>query len=185
MLAWTLGRSRERGALTAIAVSALFLTHCGFVFADVIAPPGATPPDDGQWSMPAKNFASTRYSELSEINTQNVGHLQVAFTFSIGVNKGQEAAPLVVNNTMYIVSPYPNILYALDLTKPGAPLKWQYKPQPEAASQGVACCDVVNRGAVFADGTALLQYAGRQHRRGRRGDRQGNLEVKTWQHPYR
>jgi glucose dehydrogenase len=53
---------------------------------------------------------------------------------------------------MYVVTPYPNFLYALDLTKPGAPPKWTYKPQPLPASQGVACCDVVNRGAVFLDG---------------------------------
>ena len=102
--------------------------------------------------MPAKNFASTRYSELAEINTENVAKLQVAFTFSMGVNKGQEAPPLVANETMYLVSPYPNILYALDLAKPGAPLKWQYAPKPEAAAQGVACCDVVNRGPVFSGG---------------------------------
>src|SRR4051794_29522835 len=92
-----------------------------------IAPPAAAAPaDDGQWVMPAKNYASTRYSELGEINQDNVGKLQVAFTFSTGVNKGHEAAPLVVGNTMYIVTPYPNILYALDLTKPGAPMKWKF-----------------------------------------------------------
>ncbi|MER8508017.1 methanol/ethanol family PQQ-dependent dehydrogenase [Mesorhizobium sp. M0894] len=102
--------------------------------------------------MPAKNYASTRYSELAEITEDNVKHLQVAFTFSTGVNKGQEAAPLVVGNTMYIVTPFPNILYALDLTKPGAPMKWKFEPNPEPAAQGVACCDVVNRGAVFFDG---------------------------------
>ena len=118
----------------------------------VVAPVAAAPPDDGQWTMPAKNFASTRYSELAEINTENVAKLQVAFTFSMGVNKGQEAPPLVANETMYLVSPYPNILYALDLAKPGAPLKWQYAPKPEAAAQGVACCDVVNRGPVFSGG---------------------------------
>ena len=117
------------------------------------APPAsAAPAEDGQWTMPAKNYASTRYSELAEINADNVGKLQVAFTFSTGVNRGQEAAPIVVGGTMYVLSPYPNILYALDLTKPGAPLKWKYEPKPEAASQGVACCDVVNRGAIFADG---------------------------------
>ncbi|MER8377845.1 methanol/ethanol family PQQ-dependent dehydrogenase [Mesorhizobium sp. M1399] len=102
--------------------------------------------------MPAKNYASTRYSELAEITEDNVKNLQVAFTFSTGVNKGQEAAPLVVGNTMYIVTPFPNILYALDLTKPGAPMKWKFEPNPEPAAQGVACCDVVNRGAVFFDG---------------------------------
>ncbi|TIP40882.1 MAG: PQQ-dependent dehydrogenase, methanol/ethanol family, partial [Mesorhizobium sp.] len=121
--------------------------------APAISPPAAAaPPDDGQWTMPAKNYASTRYSELAEINEGNVKNLQVAFTFSTGVNKGQEAAPLVVGNTMYIVTPFPNIVYALDLSKPGAPMKWKYEPNPEPAAQGVACCDVVNRGAAFADG---------------------------------
>src|SRR5215218_10588719 len=60
------------------------------------APASAAPPDDGQWSMPAKNYANTRYSELDEINTVNVKDLRVAFTFSTGVNRGQESAPLVV-----------------------------------------------------------------------------------------
>jgi PQQ-dependent dehydrogenase (methanol/ethanol family) len=115
-------------------------------------PASAAPVDDGQWVMPAKNYASTRYSALDEINADNVKNLQVAFTFSTGVNKGQEAAPLVVDGTMYIVSPYPNILYALDLTKVGAPLKWKYEPKPEPAAQGVACCDVVNRGAAYSNG---------------------------------
>ena len=94
----------------------------------------------------------TRYSELAKITKQNVGELKVAFTFSMGVNRGQEAAPLVVDDTLYVVSPYPNFLYALDLSQPGAPLKWTFAPAPETAAQGVACCDVVNRGAAFADG---------------------------------
>ncbi len=117
-----------------------------------VPPRNAAPPDDGQWAMPAKNYASTRFSELAEITPANAGKLQVAFTFSTGVNRGQEAAPIVVNNTMYVLSPYPNILYALDLTQPGAPLKWKYEPKPDAAAQGVACCDTVTRGAVYAQG---------------------------------
>jgi lanthanide-dependent methanol dehydrogenase len=119
-------------------------------------PSAAAPADDGQWLMPAKNYASTRYSELSEITADNVKNLQVAFTFSTGVTKGHEAAPLVVGATMYIVSPYPNILYALDLARPGAPMKWKYEPKPEPAAQGVACCDVVNRGAVYSDGRVFF-----------------------------
>jgi PQQ-dependent dehydrogenase (methanol/ethanol family) len=114
------------------------------------------PAEDGQWTMPAKDFASTRFSGLDEIDTANVAGLKVAFTFSTGVNKGHEAAPLVVGSTMYVVTPYPNNLYALDLTKPGAPVKWTYSPQPKPASQGVACCDVVNRGVGFAKGRVFL-----------------------------
>ncbi len=109
-------------------------------------------PDDGQWTMAAKNYASTRYSTLSQITTENVRNLKVAFEFSTGTIHGNEAAPLIVNNTLYIVTPYPNDLYALDLAKPGAPLKWVYHPSPAASSQGVACCDTVNRGAAFYKG---------------------------------
>ena len=113
---------------------------------------GQVEPDDGQWIRPAKDYASTRYSSLDQINADNAKTLKLAFTFSTGMTRGHEAAPLVVNNTMYIVTPFPNKLYALDLTKPGAPMKWVYQPMPTPASQGVACCDVVNRGASYADG---------------------------------
>ncbi len=108
--------------------------------------------DDGQWVRPAKDFASTRYSALSEITTTNAAHLRVVNTFSTGIDRGHEAAPIVAGSTMYIVTPFPNIVYALDLTKPGLPIKWKYEPKPELAAQGVACCDVVNRGGVFDGG---------------------------------
>jgi lanthanide-dependent methanol dehydrogenase len=120
-------------------------------------PTGAQAPteqEDGQWVMAPKNYSSTRYSGLDQINAGNVKDLKIAWTFSTGVNRGQEAAPLVVNNTMYVVTPYPNILYALDLNQPGT-TKWKYEPQPASAAQGVACCDVVNRGAAYADGKII------------------------------
>jgi len=121
--------------------------------AHAIAPPAAAAPaEDGQWIMPAKNYANTRYSGLDEITTDNVARLQVAFSFSTGVDRGQESAPIVVGNTMYVLTPFPNLLYALDLTRPGAPIKWRYDPAPDPASQGVACCDTVNRGPTYADG---------------------------------
>ncbi len=117
---------------------------------------GKLEPDDGQWVRPAKDFASTRYSTLNQINTGNVKDLKLAFTFSTGQERGHEAAPIVVNNTMYIITPWPNELYALDLTKSGAPVKWEYQPKPTRASQGVACCDVVNRGVVYDNGKIFL-----------------------------
>jgi PQQ-dependent dehydrogenase (methanol/ethanol family) len=112
----------------------------------------AIPPDDGNWIMPGKDYGQSRFSGLKEITPANVRGLGLAFTFSTGTTKGFEAPPLVVDGTMYIVTPFPNYLYALDLTKDGAPAKWVFKPRPAAAAQGVACCDVVNRGAVYWDG---------------------------------
>jgi PQQ-dependent dehydrogenase (methanol/ethanol family) len=120
-------------------------------------PPGgaarATAPldaEDGQWTMPAKSYSALRYSQLAQITAENAKALEPVWTFSTSVLRGHEEPPLVVNSTMYILTPFPNVLYALDLTKAGAPMKWMYEPKPEAAAQGVACCDVVNRGPVFA-----------------------------------
>jgi lanthanide-dependent methanol dehydrogenase len=137
-----------------VHAAAVLLCSCAPAFA--AAPPAPAKAADGNWTMPAGNYASTRFSPLNQVNGGNVANLKVEFTFSTGVNRGQEAAPIVVGNTMYIVTPFPNILYALDLSKPGAPLKWKYEPHPEASAQGVACCDVVNRGAVYWQGKVFI-----------------------------
>ncbi|HEY2856085.1 MAG TPA: methanol/ethanol family PQQ-dependent dehydrogenase [Gemmatimonadaceae bacterium] len=112
--------------------------------------------DDGQWVRPGKDFQGTRFSGLTEINNQNVHNLRAVATFSLGTTRGVEAAPIVSGTTMYIVTPFPNFVYALDLTQPGLPTKWTYKPRPVNASQGVACCDVVNRGLVVDNGKVIF-----------------------------
>ena len=101
---------------------------------------------DKQWTMQNKNASATRYSTLNEINTENVKNLKVAWSFSTGVLRGHEGEPLVVGNTMYVHTPFPNIVYALDLAKEGAPVKWKYVPKQDAAVIPIACCDTVNRG---------------------------------------
>jgi PQQ-dependent dehydrogenase (methanol/ethanol family) len=111
--------------------------------------------DEGAWVRPAKDYASTRYSTLADISASNVKNLKVAWSFRTGLARGQEAAPIVVGDTMYVVTPYPNILYALDLSSGGA-MRWKYEPQPAPAAQGVACCDTVNRGAAYADGVVVF-----------------------------
>jgi lanthanide-dependent methanol dehydrogenase len=108
--------------------------------------------DPGSWTMPGRDYASTRFSPLDQLNAGNVGKLTLAFTFSTGVLRGHEAAPIVADNTLYVITPFPNIVYALDLTQPGAPMKWKFAPKPSSSAQGQACCDVVNRGVVYANG---------------------------------
>jgi PQQ-dependent dehydrogenase (methanol/ethanol family) len=115
--------------------------------------PAATAPEDGQWTMPSKDYASTRYSGLDQINRQNVARLKLVLSWDTGSRKGQEAPPLVVGSTMYLTMPFPNNIIAIDLAaKPRPAVKWVFRPNPRPMSQGVACCDVVNRGAVYANG---------------------------------
>lgn len=106
--------------------------------------------DDRQWVMPSKDYAQTRFSKLNQVNAGNAGKLQVAWTFSVGSNHGQEAAPIVVGDMMYVVGAYPNELFALDATT--GEMKWKYSPHVDPSAQGVACCDVVNRGAIYDNG---------------------------------
>jgi glucose dehydrogenase len=108
--------------------------------------------DGGQWTSPGKDDGVTRYSGLSEITANNAARLRPVWTFSTGVLGGHEGQPLVVDDTLYVVTPYPNVLYAFDLTKEDYPLHFKYRPDVNPASVGVACCDAVNRGAAYADG---------------------------------
>ena len=110
---------------------------------------------DGEWHSQARDYANTRYSTLKQINTGNVNRLRIAWTFSNGTQGGQEAAPLVVDNTMYVVTPFPDLLFALDLTKPGQPIKWKFTPNPSPIAKGKACCDTVTRGVAYVDGKLI------------------------------
>src|SRR5215467_5236786 len=114
--------------------------------------------EDKQWTMQNKNYASTRYSALDSINTDNVKSLKVAWTFSTGVLRGHEGAPLVVGNTMYVHTPFPNIVYALDLNEDGKIL-WKYEPKQDPSVIPVMCCDTVYRGPAYADGTIYHHQA--------------------------
>ena len=112
--------------------------------------------DATQWVMPAQNYSSTRYSSLSQITTANIKNLRPAWMFSTGVLRGHEGAPLVVGNTMYVHTPFPNSVYALDLAREGAPIKWKYIPEQDPEVVAIACCDTVNRGLAYAEGKIFL-----------------------------
>ena len=102
--------------------------------------------------MAAHDHANTRYSPLADITTANVGKLALAWSFSTSIDKGHEGVPIVAGNMMFLVTPFPNRVIAFDVSKPGARVKWTFDPKANPRAQGVACCDVVNHGAVYADG---------------------------------
>src|SRR3954467_8820054 len=97
-------------------VSALRLRHLLLLAGAVSATGSAVAAEDLQqaakspknWAMQAGNEANHRYSSLAQINKGNVKNLQVAWTFSTGVLRGHEGGPLVIGDTMYVHSPFPN-----------------------------------------------------------------------------
>lgn len=109
------------------------------------------------WATQAGNFENHRYSELKEINKDNAKKLQVAWTFSTGVLRGHEGAPLVIGDTMYVHSPFPNKVFAINLEDQS--IKWKYEPRQDASVIAVMCCDTISRGVAYANGKIFLQQA--------------------------
>lgn len=108
------------------------------------------------WAYPRGQYNNQGYSELSQINTRNVKNLKLAWTFSTGVNRGHEGAPLVIDGVMYLHTAFPNNVYALDLNN-DQKILWSYFPKQDPSTQAVLCCDNVNRGLGFGDGKIFLQ----------------------------
>jgi len=114
--------------------------------------------DANQWVMPTGNYGNQRYSTLDQINATNVSKLHPMWSFSTGVLRGHEGGPLVVGNTMYIHTPFPNNVFALDLNENGKIL-WKYEPRQDPSVIAVMCCDTVNRGVAYGDGKIILNQA--------------------------
>ena len=114
--------------------------------------------DPNQWVIQTGDYSNQRYSELSQINKDNVGDLRVAWSFSTGVLRGHEGSPLVIGDVMYVHAPFPNTVYALDLNNEGKIL-WKYEPKQDPSVIAVMCCDTVNRGLAYADGKVILHQA--------------------------
>jgi PQQ-dependent dehydrogenase (methanol/ethanol family) len=113
--------------------------------------------DPNNWAMQAGNFFNQRYSALTQINKGNVKNLQAAWTFSTGVLRGHEGGPLVIGDTLYVHSAFPNKVFAIDLET--LKIKWKYEPKQDPSVIPVMCCDTVNRGLAFAEGKVFLQQA--------------------------
>jgi PQQ-dependent dehydrogenase (methanol/ethanol family) len=113
--------------------------------------------DPKNWAMQAGNFENQRYSTLNQINKKNVKDMKVAWTFSTGVLRGHEGGPLVIGDTLFVHSPFPNKVFAIDLET--QKIKWKYEPKQDPSVIPVMCCDTVNRGLAYAEGKVFLQQA--------------------------
>jgi lanthanide-dependent methanol dehydrogenase len=114
--------------------------------------------DPKQWVMPTGDYANRRFSDLDQINSNNVKRLVPVWSFSTGVLRGHEGGPLVIGNVMYISTPFPNIVYALDLNHDGT-IIWKYEPKQDPNVVPVMCCDTVTRGVAYGDGKIFLYQA--------------------------
>lgn len=136
----------KRGALAALPLAALLLS--GTAHATGAAQAGA------EWTVAGGTVQGTQFSGLTDITPANAATLVEEFKVPTGTKGSHQGSPLVVGGFMYIVTPFPDNLIKADLSKGGA-VVWTFKPNPGGYARGLTCCDVVNRGAAYANGLVV------------------------------
>ena len=134
-------------------LSPIVLLLCVFNVPEAAVAQEAAETEPSQWVMPNANYAGWNYSALDQINVDNVQTLEMAWTMQLGIQDSHEASPLVIGDTMYIVTPKPNYVYALDLTRQGV-IKWEFRPEIPDLETAVrsACCGAQTRGLTTTAG---------------------------------
>ena len=97
------------------------------------------------WPVYRGGYSSSAYSDLAQINKDNVDQLEVAWTFhtgdaEVGNRSTIQCNPLIVNNRMYITSPK---LKLIALEPSTGKEVWRFDPFEGERSVGV------NRGVVY------------------------------------
>jgi PQQ-dependent dehydrogenase (methanol/ethanol family) len=108
--------------------------------------------EPGNWLAHGRTFDEQRHSPLDQINSDNVGNLELAWYVDLDTNRGQEATPIVVDGVMYSTSAWSKV-QAVD-AKTGR-LLWQYDPQVPGIWDVRACCGVQNRGVAVWQGRVI------------------------------
>lgn len=101
--------------------------------------------DAQNWLLYGRDYQTTRYSPLAQVNQSNVKNLKAAWQLSFGVLDGQDSQAVAVNGTVYVTSSY-NKVWSVD----GATGKvnWKYERELPGDVFPKLCCDVVNRGVA-------------------------------------
>jgi len=111
------------------------------------------------WLSYGLDYSETRYSKLSQINTESVKNLGLKWTYNLESLRGVEATPLIVDGIMYVSASW-SVVHAIDV-RTGKQI-WTYDPEVPRTGGYKGCCDVVNRGVALYKGKIFVgSYDGR------------------------
>jgi len=115
--------------------------------------------ESGNWLLHHKDFSAHRFSDLSQINKDNVKNLHVAWTVQLGgvegggiwTHGGLEGTPIAENGFLYVTDGWGSV-YKIDTHGGKGALVWKMDPKTDHDWAGaVACCGVDNRGVALWD----------------------------------
>jgi len=103
------------------------------------------------WPIHGGDYTNQRLSPLTQINTQTVNRLSLAWSFKTGVSASFQATPIVQGSIMYVALPF-NHVAALD-AKTGKEI-WRYEHTRKADWK--MCCGPANRGVAVSNGKVFI-----------------------------
>lgn len=124
-----------------ILLTALLVNGCAEV---------PNPAEDNNWALYGNEYNNQRYSQLVQINRNNVQNLKLAWRYRTHKKATFQTNPLVKNGVMYITTPYNDVI-ALDAVN-GKEI-WRYKHELRDYKY---CCGPANRGAALSSGKVLI-----------------------------
>ncbi len=122
--------------------------------------------DPANWASWGGNYQGTRYSELDQINTENVHQLELAWQVSTDVLYRHGGGPLVVDDTIYLHTPYPNKVIAIN--QDDQSIKWEYEAKQNAEEifgenstldSRTVSPKTFNHGLAYGEGMIFLHQA--------------------------
>ena len=120
---------------------------------------GKAASEPGQWLTVGRTPDEQRFSPLTQINTDNVNQLSLAWYLDFDSSRGQEATPLAIDGVLYFSTAWSKVK-AVDART--GKLLWAYDPKVPGEFAGRGCCDLVNRGVAAWKGRIYVcTYDGR------------------------
>jgi quinoprotein glucose dehydrogenase len=175
---WPLGRQRDWN-LGRIALALAVLLSIGVAGASLLRDPhdmpgqlstervmleaGASRVPPGEWHHYGRTLAGQRYSPLDQVDTTNVGQLEVAWTYRTGdvrrpsdvTETTYQVTPLKVGDLLYLCTPH-NLAIAVDAAT--GQERWRFDPQiPEEQDRQHQTCRGVSH---YADPARAGQPCG-------------------------
>lgn len=110
--------------------------------------------EPGQWLTHGGTYKEQRYSQLDQINTENISELGLAWFADLNTNRGQQSTPIMVDGAIYVTESWSKV--SAYNAKTGERL-WHYNPKVAGERGGMGCCDVVNRGVAVYKGKGICR----------------------------
>ncbi len=126
--------------LTLLASLLLALpAHSRVNTASVVAP-------GDEWLSYGRDYKEQRYSPQTQIDTNTVNKLGLAWSFTFPTTRVMESTPLIHQGVFYITTPWSHV-FAIDART--GKQRWHFNPEVNKAHLINSCCGPANRGAAL------------------------------------